>query len=204
MKLFRGGFLDVLTSADLISEGFDLPAIECGIMLRPTASLALWIQQFGRTLRPFPGKEKAIILDHSGNTMRHMWLPEMEWPWSLKGRNKVKAEKDTAPAVVTCPYCHTAQFESDQCKTCGTVFVKGGPSESKGPQKVDGELQALELEKLREAAAAKKMQQGRAKTLAELTELFRTRGEKNAAGHAAAVFYARHKKQMAGGGRGRA
>lgn len=50
------GEISVLTSVDVVSEGFDLPMVTAGIMLRPTDSLALCLQQMGRVLRPKPGK----------------------------------------------------------------------------------------------------------------------------------------------------
>lgn len=50
------GRIKVLTSVDVISEGFDLPIVSAAILLRPTESLALHLQQVGRTLRPDPAK----------------------------------------------------------------------------------------------------------------------------------------------------
>jgi len=61
--LGRGG-LHVLTSCELISEGTDIPVVSAAIMLRPTQSVALALQQMGRALRVYPGKERAVILDH--------------------------------------------------------------------------------------------------------------------------------------------
>ena len=67
---FRSGRIKLLVSVDIISEGFDVP--ECGavILLRPTKSLSLYMQQVGRALRTSPGKKEAIILDHAGNCFR--------------------------------------------------------------------------------------------------------------------------------------
>ncbi|NBV62746.1 MAG: DEAD/DEAH box helicase, partial [Rhodobacteraceae bacterium] len=52
----------VLVTVDVVSEGFDVPAASCAILLRPTQSLGLYLQQVGRVLRPAPGKDAAIIL----------------------------------------------------------------------------------------------------------------------------------------------
>ena len=49
---FRAGEIDVLTSVDLFGEGFDLPEVSVAILQRPTQSLALFVQQVGRVLRP--------------------------------------------------------------------------------------------------------------------------------------------------------
>ena len=64
------GSLDVITSVNLFGEGVDVPVLGAVLMLRPTASLALYLQQVGRSLRPAPGKV-AKILDFSGNVARH-------------------------------------------------------------------------------------------------------------------------------------
>ena len=53
------GTVDVICNCGLITEGVDVPAIGAAILLRPTASLALYLQQVGRALRPAPGKERA-------------------------------------------------------------------------------------------------------------------------------------------------
>jgi DNA repair protein RadD len=79
------GELQVLTNCGLISEGLDVPAATAAILLRPTKSLALYLQQVGRALRPAPGKSKALILDHAGNTYRH-GPADAPRAWSLDGR----------------------------------------------------------------------------------------------------------------------
>lgn len=55
------GSVDGVCSCDLISEGTDIPAIGCAILLRPTKSKGLYLQQVGRALRPCEGKEYAFI-----------------------------------------------------------------------------------------------------------------------------------------------
>jgi DNA repair protein RadD len=78
------GDVDVLTSCDLISEGLDVPGVAAVILLRPTLSLTLYMQQIGRGLRPAPGKAELIVLDHVGNLKRH-GLPDAERAWTLDG-----------------------------------------------------------------------------------------------------------------------
>ena len=58
----RDGDIRVLTSCDIISEGFDAPAVGGAILLRPTQSLALFRQQVGRCLRPKPDGSAAVIV----------------------------------------------------------------------------------------------------------------------------------------------
>ena len=94
---FRAGRIQILTSCDIVSEGFDLPAVEVAILLRPTQSLVLFTQQIGRALRPYPGKKCAIILDHANNTRTH-GLPDEERNWSLQGK-EVRTNYDSEPSV---------------------------------------------------------------------------------------------------------
>lgn len=67
----RGGQTKVLCSVGVLTEGFDIPAIECAILARPTKSKGLWQQMAGRALRLFPGKDQAILLDITGDVENH-------------------------------------------------------------------------------------------------------------------------------------
>lgn len=84
MDRFKSGETRVLTSVELFGEGVDVPAMEAAILLRPTKSLCLYLQQVGRALRPYEGKT-AIILDHVGNHERH-GLPDDDREWSLDSK----------------------------------------------------------------------------------------------------------------------
>ena len=68
MKRFKTGALQVLVNVDLFGEGFDLPAIETVIMCRPTKSLPLYQQQFGRALR--------LMVDKALMKQWHLFTPE--------------------------------------------------------------------------------------------------------------------------------
>jgi DNA repair protein RadD len=61
----------VLSSVGVLSEGFDLPAVEVVLLLRPTDSKGLFLQQVGRGLRCAEGKRRCIVLDEVGNSYRH-------------------------------------------------------------------------------------------------------------------------------------
>lgn len=100
LRALAEGRLDVLTSCNLVSEGFDLPAVAGAILLRPTKSLALYLQQVGRSLRPKVGGGKAIILDHVGNCLVH-GLPDWDRQWSLDG----KVVRPKAAPVAVCSLC---------------------------------------------------------------------------------------------------
>lgn len=178
LRQFAAGDIWVLTSCDLISEGYDLPGIEVAILLRPTESLVLFIQQVGRALRAVYAagfdlntergrldaiqagpKQFAIILDHAGNIARH-GLPDDDRIWSLQGR---KARKASGYRVI--PTC-----------TCGKCFRTFRPSRSSCPfcdfdrdilgrqiRVVDGYLEEIdpnlvkEARKLEQAAITKRV-----------------------------------------------
>jgi DNA repair protein RadD len=184
IKDFRDGRTLVLTSCDLVSEGFDLPAIEVGISLRPTASEGLWLQQVGRCLRTAAGKERAIILDHAGNTHRH-GLPTDQREWSLKGREKKEA-KEKAPTVRTCKHCFSCSpSTATACRNCGEPF----PVNARKIKHIDGELSEVTQ------TPRKQRQRNDASSLDGLIALGRMRGYKNPVGWAQHVYQARKNKQ---------
>lgn len=84
LEQFQRGDLLVLSNCALFDEGLDIPAIEAIQCAKPTASLVKWLQMVGRALRPSPGKDHAIILDHTKNWAIH-GLPTRPRVWSLQG-----------------------------------------------------------------------------------------------------------------------
>ncbi len=75
-RALRAGSLQVLTNALVLTEGFDLPQVECVIMARPTASRALFVQCLGRGLRLAPTKRDCIVLDLTDNCLKHRLEPQ--------------------------------------------------------------------------------------------------------------------------------
>lgn len=137
-----------LVTVDIISEGFDLPALEVASMARPTESRALCHQQFGRILRRADGKDKAILIDHVGNMLKHL-PPEYIWDsLSLAGERAKKKEENPVP-IKACPMC-TRVYERYRkvCPYCG--YAPEPQSKSTRPEEVDGDLQELTREKLLE------------------------------------------------------
>ena len=120
------GSVDVVTSCDLISEGLDIPAIICEILLRPTMSLSLYSQQVGRAARTMDGKDHCIILDHVNNSDRH-GLPDINREWGLEGREFKKGKKeasssrsvDRSSRVEQCKNCDAVHEVMPECPYCG-------------------------------------------------------------------------------------
>ena len=139
--LISGKILQIVNDS-LIGEGVDIPAVEVVTFARPTESLGLYIQMFGRALRVIEGKPYAIIIDHVGNVMRH-GLPDAPREWSLDRRERRSAGKSDAETVRTCQAC-TAVYERylDGCPFCGEPVP--APAVRSGPEFVDGDLYELD------------------------------------------------------------
>lgn len=118
VERFRRGETLILSNDSLFGEGFDLPAIEAAILLRPTKSLSLHLQQVGRALRPCEGKAEAIILDHAGNSLRH-GLPDDPREWTLADREKRKRAAPSESPVRQCEECFFVYRPAPKCPQCG-------------------------------------------------------------------------------------
>jgi DNA repair protein RadD len=70
------GETELISNCIVLTEGFDLPAIGCIVLARPTKQLGLFRQMAGRGLRPAPGKSNLILVDHSGAVYRHGLLED--------------------------------------------------------------------------------------------------------------------------------
>ena len=175
LRDFKNKKIMQLVNVDLFGEGFDLPAIEVISFARPTESLSLYIQQFGRVLRLMISPElhkiwesltpqqrkhhvaagvkpQGIIIDHVGNVERHR-LPDAHREWTLDRRDRRGAGKNTdgIPPMWTCRECLQSQEKIfKNCLGCGLPMPE--PKARSGPDFVDGDLIELDpfvLEKMR-------------------------------------------------------
>ncbi|PMD71522.1 helicase [Companilactobacillus nuruki] len=118
MSNFKTGKIKVLCNVDLVSEGYNVPDCSVVIMLRPTESLVLDIQQSMRCMRYKPNK-KATIIDHVANYTR-FGLPDTPRTWSLEGRDKKKSGGNNSIAIRTCPHCFAVISAAYSiCPICG-------------------------------------------------------------------------------------
>lgn len=197
--LAKGRYM-VLCNCELVIEGFDLSAqvgmdvtLECCILLRPTQSVARYLQMVFRALRRKPAP--AVILDHAGCAMRH-GLPDDDRQWSLEGRKKGRrraSDEEPDVRVQQCGQCyHVFRPGVSECPSCGA------PVERKDPRKlevVDGELQRIDAEAMRKAG---RREQGQSRGLADLITLGMNRGMKNPTAWAVNVFCARAGRKPTG------
>lgn len=114
VQQFRDGEILVLCNVEILGEGVDVPDCTAVLLLRPTESLSLYIQQSMRPMRYRPDKQ-ATIIDHVGNVYRH-GFPDMQRNWTLdKKPKRKKTEVDPFP-IWEC------EIDADGC---GMVFPKG-------------------------------------------------------------------------------
>ena len=133
----RTGRIHGITSCEIIGEGVDVPRIEVVILLRPTESLTLAMQQIGRGLRPYQGKDKCIILDHAAMIRRH-GFPDDPRAWTLDGISHGGAA-ESVPNVRICEKCYANYSPQPACPRCGHT---NGPRERKILE-IDGELELI-------------------------------------------------------------
>ena len=125
VQKFRNQEIKILVNVNLFTEGVDLPNVDCVIMARPTASLALYLQFSMRCLNPRPGKT-AIIIDHANN-FKTFGYPDddRDWKQAIKsGKQKSKTLlKDPGLSIVTCDYCFAvvkaSEVKDGKCPICG-------------------------------------------------------------------------------------
>jgi superfamily II DNA or RNA helicase len=194
------GRIKNIISCEIINEGFDLPVCAVAILLRPTESLSLHLQQIGRILRVVYAegfdlstregrlaaiaagpKPFAFVLDHVGN-MKH-GRAELKRLWSLDGadaRKKKKRLEEAALANRQCPSCFSITAPAPKCPCCGYVFTV----KERQIQQVDGSLTELtetQLDAIYLEGLAKKKaraQVGKAKTREQLEAIAEERGYK--------------------------
>lgn len=177
-KRLRRGEIHGACTVDLVSEGYDLPDLECCIMLRPTASEALFLQQVGRVMRPSPGKSVCYLLDHVGNVgtlidgefKRKHGLPNEERDWTLDGRKKKKKKAKDEPEelekveIKQCPECFKTHEAAPECPSCGFEY----PVKSRSLAQVDGELQEITQEMQERMKLQQRSAQAAAKSVEEM------------------------------------
>ena len=178
-----------------MGEGFNVPDCDCCILLRPTMSLCLYIQQSMRCMRYQEGK-RALIIDMVGNCYRH-GLPDEERIWSLAEKPKMKNNEGEKTHDVVCRECSNClrvyRGIDPICPYCGF-------DNHKTRKQIEADEKA-ELERVEKIEKRKKRQEiGMAKTYEELVELSRKRGMKNPHGWAYYVMSNRKKPSVKFGG----
>lgn len=129
LRAHAAGEIMVLTTVQVLTEGYDDPSVSCAIMARGFSSAGAWIQACGRVVRPFPGKTKAIIIDLRGSV--YFWgLPDEDRHYSLEGRAMRIGPDDEVESIRQCRVCQrvfrASQYKDAACPFCGAM-TKGKP-----------------------------------------------------------------------------
>ena len=180
MDLFKSGKVQILCNCNLISEGVTLPNASVALLLRPTCSLPLFIQQACRVLTPVEGK-KAVIIDYVNNVQRH-GLPTDNHEWSLSQtvEKRKQHNDDGTLSIRQCSECFRCFKTAPKCPYCGYEYkVKG--RELKAIQDVKlKQIQAVEREEQEKQRKYARMEVGQCRTIAELQKIAKERGYKQA------------------------
>lgn len=129
LKRIESGESQVLSSVDVLSYGWNSPAVSCGIVARPTKSIARYLQMIGRIVRSYPGKEYAIVLDHA-NVVSELGFVDDDQPWTLDSKVKIQELKESnnpekaEPDSMVCPHCKRVQKPSPRCINCDADLGK--------------------------------------------------------------------------------
>lgn len=125
VEMFRAREIQMLVNVAVFTEGFDVPGVECIVDAAPTKrSLSLYMQKYGRGLRPATNKLDCLILDHAGNSLRFGPVEDYEH-WTLEttknanSTEKVKKKSKTkTPKDIICESCAYVFQSSKICPAC--------------------------------------------------------------------------------------
>lgn len=190
---FRANKITVLCNVGIISEGISIDEVTCCMLLRPTESIALGVQQMMRCMRYMPGKT-AKILDLVGNYTR-VGLPDDEREWKLDKpmyrRSRTNQNGDFY--IRCCPECFLTFKTAPRCPYCGAEYPLH-PREIKAHEEIElARITAAEMAQVKATKKAARMEQGRADSFEELVKIGRQRGYKYPAAWAAKVWRGRKK-----------
>lgn len=119
----------VLTNASVLVEGVDIPILACCQLLCRCGSIIRLLQALGRTMRPHPGKDHAVLLDHAGAVFEH-GMPGEPVAWSLSEDDdldrRLKRDRDEGRRgePVCCPRCGFLFAGAPACPECGAPVAR--------------------------------------------------------------------------------
>jgi DNA repair protein RadD len=123
-KEFMNSDIRFMVNVGVLTEGWDCPAVDCIVLLRPTCSPGLYVQMVGRGLRIHDNKDNCLVLDFGGNIERHGCIDMVEQVMEKKEREKISKKAD-CQMCKTCPECDTLiPLASMECLECGYIFPK--------------------------------------------------------------------------------
>ena len=118
LQRFRDGKTRVVWNVGVLTEGFDLPAVDCILLARTVGNAGLYVQITGRGLRPSPGKSYLRLIDLAGNYRTH-GLPTEDRAYSLEGKAIRRAKIAKLRQCMACGAVAVAWV--GKCGECGYV-----------------------------------------------------------------------------------
>jgi superfamily II DNA or RNA helicase len=106
----REDYLDCILTVDIFNEGVDIPEINQIVLLRPTSSAIIFVQQLGRGLRKAEDKEFVVVIDFIGNYKNNFFIPI-----ALSGDRSLNSDtlkRFLVSGNSTIPGCSTVNFET--------------------------------------------------------------------------------------------
>lgn len=174
LNRLANGNTQIVSNCAVLAEGFDSPVVEAMILARPTKSVIRFVQMGGRVLRPFPGKDRALLLDHSGSCKR-LGFPNDERDIPLDDgmpRKSSGEQEKEEPLPKLCPTPGCNYLKPPKVHTC--------PKCGFTPQRRNTvETEAGQLEKLRRTPLKKISTAEKQIIYAEILGLCRERGWKD-------------------------
>lgn len=141
----ESGETTIISNVGILAEGWDFPQCRTLILARPTRSRIRYLQMIGRILRTAPGKERALVLDHSG-TVRRLGFHTDDLPLVLNDGKPSQASKGAdkePPQPKPCPSCaYVKPAKVHACPKCGFE-----PERRSDVDVGDGELVAIKRTK---------------------------------------------------------
>lgn len=125
----ESGKIKVVGNCAIWGEGVDVPCLTVCILLRLASSYITFAQCVGRIMRPYQGKERAILIDHSGAVFQH-GFPDEDVTWTLDQDETVdeRVQRDKKEGKrkepICCPKCGYLYSGAMQCPACGYVLFQ--------------------------------------------------------------------------------
>jgi DNA repair protein RadD len=123
---FRAGTITCVVNVMVLTTGFDVPQIDLLVMLRPTLSTGLYVQQVGRGTRRAEGKTDCLILDFAQNVYRHGPVDQVNIKLINK-KSDVSVKPETVRAKVCADCSEINSIATYTCSNCGFEWPQPAP-----------------------------------------------------------------------------
>lgn len=121
------GETKILCNVGIVGEGVDMPELSCCQLFCNCEGRIAFLQRCGRVMRPAPGKDHGIVIDHSGAVFQH-GFPDEDTEWPLNGNADVafkkKHDEGETEKAFYCKQCQLTYHGQETCPQCGRLPVK--------------------------------------------------------------------------------